>query len=125
MRPGSYRFGVNPQSLDAEILVEEARAKTELKHFGDESFREPLGVLLDSLEREANLNDIGRATQHARIVESLATRLMTEDYFRRHPEILDEDLGEVVVIVGLARTGTTRLHRLLAVASSVLGLGPV
>jgi hypothetical protein len=104
---------VNPLSLDAETLVEEARAEAGLEHFGDESFREPLGVLLDSLESEANLNDVGRATQHARIVESLVTRLMTEDYFRRHPEILDEDLGEVVVIVGLARTGTTRLHRLL------------
>ena len=104
---------MDPLSLDADALIEEARAKTALKHFGDESFREPLAVLLASLESEANLNDVGRATQHARIVESLATRLMMEDYLRRYPEILDEDLGEVVVIVGLARTGTTRLHRLL------------
>ncbi|MEE2675274.1 MAG: sulfotransferase [Myxococcota bacterium] len=100
-------------SLDIDALVEEAREKVDLRDFGDESFREPLGVLVDALENEANLNDVGRGTQHARIVDSLATRLMTEDYIRRHPEILEEDLGEPIVIVGLARTGTTRLHRLL------------
>jgi hypothetical protein len=104
---------MDPLSLDADALVEEARDKTGLRDFGDESFREPLGVLLDSLANEANLNDAGRGTQHARIVDSLSTRLMTEDYIRRHPEIEGEDLGEVIVIVGLARTGTTRLHRLL------------
>ena len=104
---------MDPLSLDADTLVEEAREKAGLQDFGDESFREPLGVLLDSLENEAKLNDIGRGTQHGRIVDSLATRLMTEDYIRRHPEILEEDLGEAIVIVGLARTGTTRLHRLL------------
>ena len=104
---------MDPLSLDVDTLVEEAREKAGLRDFGDESFREPLGVLLDSLENEANLNDVGRGTQHARIVDSLSMRLMTEDYIRRHPEIQDEDLGEAVVIVGLARTGTTRLHRLL------------
>lgn len=113
MRRRGYRFRMDPLSLDADTLVEEAREKAGLQDFGDESFREPLGVLLDSLENEAKLNDIGRGTQHGRIVDSLATRLMTEDYIRRHPEILEEDLGEAIVIVGLARTGTTRLHRLL------------
>ncbi len=104
---------VDPLSLDLGALVDEARGKAGLSDFGDESFLEPLAVLLDSLEREANLNAVGRGTQHARIVDSLVTRLMSEDFIRRHPEILEEDLGSPVVIVGLARTGTTRLHRLL------------
>lgn len=97
---------------EATILAA-ARAKAGLEAFGDESFREPLGVLLRSLRDEANLNEIGRATQHARLVDSLVTRLLAEDAFRRHPEILDEDLGEPVVIVGLMRTGSTMLQRLL------------
>jgi len=104
---------MDPLSLDADALVEEARQKAGLRDFGDESFKEPLGVLLAALENEAKLNDVGRGTQHARIVDSLVTRLMMEDYIRRYPEILEEDLGEAIVIVGLARTGTTRLHRLL------------
>ena len=84
-----------------------------LDDFGDEAFRAPRRVLLASLRDEANLNEVGRATQHARLVDSLVTRLLAADQIRRHPEILDEDLGAPVVIVGLARTGTTLLHRLL------------
>ena len=99
--------------LDEDEVVAAARAKVGLEDFRDESFREPLRVLLASLRDEANLNEIGRATQHARIVDSLATRLSTEDYIRRHPEIEDEELGAPVVIVGLMRTGSTMLQRLL------------
>ena len=101
-------------SLDRSVLLAEAREKTGLTDFGDEPFLEHLDVLLDSFEREAQLNDVGRATQHARIVDSLATRLTVEDYIRRHPEILAREIVEPVVIVGLARTGTTMLHRLIS-----------
>jgi hypothetical protein len=118
--PGSARRGTvartlagDPQSLDIDALVSEALEKSGLDAFGDESFRAPLTVLLSSLEHEAALNAVGRATQHARIVDSLVTRLMVEDAIRRHPQILEEDLGAPVVVVGLMRTGTTRLHRLL------------
>jgi hypothetical protein len=100
-------------TLEENGIVAEARAKVGLRDFGDESFREPLRRLLDSLRNEAMLNEIGLATQRARLVDSLATRLLAEDQIRRHPEILAEDLGAPVVIVGLARTGTTMLHRLL------------
>jgi hypothetical protein len=104
----------DPLTLDPDALVSEARAKAALDDFGsDESFREGLVVLCDSLEREARLHDMGRATQHARIVDSLVTRLSVQDFLTRHPEILEEQLGAPVVIVGLMRTGTTRLHRLL------------
>ncbi len=104
---------LDPLSLEMDALIAEAREKSGLDDFGDELFRKPLGVLLESLEGEASLNDVGRGTQHARIVDSLATRLMAEDHIRRHPEILEEDLGWPIVILGLTRTGTTRLHRLL------------
>ena len=99
--------------LEPDALIAEACAKAGLDDFGDESFREGLGVLCRSLDGEAKLNEQGRATQHARIVDSLVTRLSVEDLFKRHPEILEEELGDPVVIVGLMRTGTTRLHRLL------------
>ncbi len=100
-------------TLEENGIVAEARAKVGLRDFGDESFREPLRRLLDSLRNEAMLNEVGLATQHARLVDSLATRLLAEAQILRHPEILEEDLGAPVVIVGLARTGTTMLHRLL------------
>jgi hypothetical protein len=100
-------------SLDEEEILAEARAKAGLEELGDESFREPLRRLLRSLEEEASLSPTGRASQHASLVESLVNRLLTEDQIRRHPEILDERIEAPLVIVGLARTGTTLLHRLL------------
>jgi len=100
--------------LDEASLLAEARRKSGLSDFGDESFREPLRHLLRSLDEEANLSSVGRSTQRARIVDSLVTRLMTEQELRRHPEILQEPIEAPVVIVGLARTGTTMLHRLIA-----------
>jgi hypothetical protein len=88
--------------------------ETGLADFGGEAFQAPLARLLDSLQREANLNAAGRAAQLARIVGSLKTRLVAEDSFRRNPEILAQDLAPPVFILGPTRSGTTRLHRLLS-----------
>ena len=44
----------------------------------------------------------------------MATRLRAEKWLEQHPEILEEELYPVKLICGLQRTGTTKLHRLLA-----------
>ena len=105
---------VDPTSLALEPIVAEAAAKAGRSRFDDESFREPLARLLDSLDREAGLSPVGRATQHARLVESLVMRHVLEQHESRHPEIRAEEIAAPLVIVGLARTGTTMLHRLLS-----------
>jgi hypothetical protein len=104
----------DPTSLALEPIVAEANAKAGRSRFDDESFREPLAKLLHSLDREANLSPVGRATQHARIVESLVMRHVLEQHEARCPEIRREEIAAPLVIVGLARTGTTMLHRLLS-----------
>lgn len=102
------------EALDEEAILSEARRRAGRSDFGDPFFREPLRVLLTSLREEAGLHAAGAASQRERIVGSLVARLRAEDLRRRHPEIEEEILEPPVVIVGLARTGTTRLHRLLA-----------
>jgi hypothetical protein len=104
----------DPTCLDLAAIVAEANAKAGRDRFDDESFLPPLARLLESLDREAELHTEGRATQHARIVESLVMRHVLEEHEARHPEIRDEEIGAPLVIVGLARTGTTMLHRLLS-----------
>lgn len=101
-------------SLDEQSILDDARRKAGLDDFGDESFREPLRVLLGALDGEAGLFDFGRAAQRGRIVDLLVNRLRVEDAFRRRPEIAAEEIGAPIVIVGLPRTGTTFLHRTLA-----------
>jgi len=100
--------------LDEASVLAEARERAGLEDFGAEDFREPLGILLRSLEEEARLNEAGRAAQRERIVGLLVSRLRTRDWLSRHPEILDERVDVRFVIVGFPRTGTTMLQRLLA-----------
>jgi len=100
--------------LDESSLLRAARRQTGLDDFGEEWFREPLRVLIDSINAEARLTPLGRIIQRSRLVAALVTRLRTQALCNEHPEILDIELGRVVVIAGLQRTGTTMLHRLLA-----------
>ncbi len=95
-------------------LVAQARAETGLGEFGDDDHLPPLAALVDSLEREADLNPTGVALQRTRLVELLKNRLRLRAFELRHPEIADEPLEPPVVILGLPRTGTTMLQRLLS-----------
>ena len=49
-----------------------------------------------------------------RIVGVLANKLVAQDTIQQHPEILDIPVEAPIVVAGLARTGTTMLHRLIA-----------
>ena len=100
--------------LAPEKLLAEARRETGLSKFDGPAIEEPLERLTRALRTEARLNDVGVHTWHARLLNTLTTRLRARDWFVRHPEILEEQLPPPVVILGLARTGTTLLHRLLA-----------
>ena len=95
-------------------MIAAARSKTGLNDFGDDWFLEPLEVLVRSINEEARLSPVGTAIQRSRIVSSLSTRLRAERLIREHPEILEQDLGRIILIAGLQRTATTTLHRLIA-----------
>jgi hypothetical protein len=99
--------------FDEDALLAEARAFDGLDAFGDESFREPLRVLLASLA-EAPLNALGARILHGSVVRSLTNRLRTTHWFARHPEIGDERIEAPWVVVGMMRSGTTLVQRLLA-----------
>lgn len=104
----------NRAAFDEAAILADAKARTGLEDFGPDPFREPLGVLLKSLGEEAPLNELGRTVMRARVVESLEMRLKMQAWIRRQPEILKEELGAPIVIMGLMRTGTTMLHRIVA-----------
>jgi hypothetical protein len=111
-----------PPRFEERAVLDAARQRTGLEDFGDPAFREPLRRLLDSLEREARLHEIGRITWFERIVGILVNRLRAEPWIARHPEILEQRIEAPCVIVGLPRTGTTMLHRTIAADPSVFAL---
>ena len=108
---GLNSLGIGRIKLDESLLLARATKETGLSDFGDMRFREPLRVLLRSLETESDLNPVGRFLNRANIMRLLKHRLYVEDLLQRHPEILERSIPDPVVIVGLARSGTTRLHR--------------
>lgn len=103
------RVGLKPDSLIAA-----AKKQSGLSDLGDPSFHEPLQKLVRSIEDEAKLHALGRIITRARLVSTLVTRMRLEKRIADVPAIHDEKLTRPIVIVGLPRTGTTFLHRLLA-----------
>ena len=95
-------------------LLDEARVETGLDDFGDDSFREGLDILVESLQGEARLNAVGERAMRRQVVGHLSQRLQVEDWYRRHPEIADEPLLPALIGLGLPRTGSTALSVLLA-----------
>ena len=96
------------------LLAEASTAAAGLTDFGDPSFRPALDALCAALEHEPPLSELGRNILRMKIVGQLTNRLRVEDWFKRHPEIGDEKVAAPLVIVGLPRTGTTKLQRLLS-----------
>ncbi|MCV7178724.1 sulfotransferase family protein [Mycolicibacterium sphagni] len=94
-------------------VLDAAVDKEGLTEWGPGDFREPLAVLLDDYPG-AGLNVIGEHILRSGIVHSLRMRLRTEEWIRRHPEILSERIEAPIVVVGMMRSGTTLLQRLLA-----------
>jgi hypothetical protein len=100
--------------LDVETLLTLARAQSGLEDVGDVPFLEALTVLVDALEREAQLDESRRASIAATLVGLLVKRLRLVDDRQRNAQIADEQIIAPVLIVGAPRTGSTHLHALLA-----------
>lgn len=101
-------------TFDANELEDGARAATGLDDFGSPYYREGLERIVDALNTEADLNEMGRVIQHATISNALIQRLKVEDTYAQHPEIDDQVVGGPVFVIGLPRTGTTALSQLVA-----------
>lgn len=100
--------------LDAVDLLKAAQRRTGLVDFGEPSFRERLDVLLESVEREARLHPLGRFMAQQNLIRILVNRLRIEEARQREPAIGQLPIEDPIFVVGLQRTGTTLLHRLLA-----------
>lgn len=108
------RLGLEPTDLAERGLLAAARRTTGLDDYGDARFRPALQQLLRSIEHEARLHPVGRAMTRQSLVRVLGNRLRIVHALRRHPEIGALSLERPLFIVGLQRTGTTLLHRMLA-----------
>ncbi|MEN9392651.1 MAG: hypothetical protein RLZZ104_994 [Pseudomonadota bacterium] len=107
--------------LNVETLMESARNATGLSDFGDDWFLRPLTRLVDDVNREAGLVS-PESSAGARIQGALADQLQLERYFKDHPEAAQERIDLACAIIGLPRTGSTMVHRLLAASPKLTAL---
>lgn len=101
-------------STAVDQLHEEACKATRLADFGDDSYLEGLQTLLHAYDETARFGEIGRYASFASLVNCLKGRLHKQQGIKQHPGCLDNPIRQPVFIIGLPRTGTTILHRLLA-----------
>lgn len=107
------------EAFSVEKLIAQAKAETGLTDFGDPWFLAPLNALVRSLNEEADLSEMGTFIQGGSLLKSLSERLRLIQLLKDHPEIEDEKVEVMAEIVGLPRTGSTMLHRLLACSSEL------
>ena len=107
--------------LGRDDLLDEARASLGLGRDagvgaidGDDSFLEPLDVVLAALEDEAHLSPVGRWMTRRFLVRLLAVRFQLVAYLAADPGVRDEQIEAPVVVTGPPRSGTTVLYELLA-----------
>jgi hypothetical protein len=97
-----------------DAVLAEAKARTGLADFGADDFLERLDLLLDEWGTDEGLTGIGRLTLRNKLVQFATNRLLIEDLLRTHPEILEIEIQQPIVVAGLPRSGTTHLLNVMA-----------
>lgn len=111
----------NTTSLDLHSVVGEACRETGLEDMGLEEIREPLAAWLHALQA-APFTEAGLAGMRQMTQRYLVNRLRFRRDITLHPEILDEDVSDPIIVVGFPRSGTTVLQRMLSADPAVQSL---
>lgn len=104
---------ISSTRLVAADLIETAKRRCGFDDFGDGDFFEALSRLLESCQAEARLNLIGKIALKTDILETLCARLKIQRDRQLYPNISRQEIRGPLFIVGLPRSGTSVLHRLL------------
>ncbi len=107
------RRGWKRPDLSPEVLLAAARRQARSEDEDREPL-EPLSVLGEDLEDDARLTTVGRMVARRTLVDLLANRLNVAQTVAANPEIERLEIRRPIFVVGLPRTGTTLLYKLLA-----------
>ncbi len=115
-------FGLRPFSLEPDAIVASARRITGLTHLGDLAHPEGFSIACRSLARDGRLGLFGRIVLRRALTESVCNRLRYVDARARVPQRFEVPLRRPIFVVGLPRSGTTMLHRLLCAVPGTRGV---
>lgn len=77
-------------------------------------FRDRLNRLCTSLREEAQLNALGHTLAYGQLTAAIRKRHALGRLWRTQPDLRRTKIAPPIIVVGQMRSGTTRLHRLLA-----------
>lgn len=89
-----------------------AEAGTGATEFRDGAFLPNLKRALE-IPTRLTMSARGLMGVHANFKRFLVNRLRWEADVEKHPQILEEDVSDPIIILGLPRSGTTKLQRFL------------
>ena len=114
-------ISTEPENLPTSVdgLMAAAKLEAGLSDFGDLHFLTGLRRFVEAAPVEAKLNAIGEQMVYGGIAKLLVNRLRYVQDIKTHPEILNEKITKPIVILGLPRTGTTKLQRVLSASPQV------
>ena len=104
-------------------IVAAAVRTTGLTDFGGTQHEEGLRILAEDLASlEAGLTPRGNYFHRSEVKSALVGVLLTQAAFERFPQHADVPIERPIFVMGLPRTGTTALHRLLHADPQAQGL---
>jgi hypothetical protein len=106
-----------------EDIVAAAERTTGMTDMGGTAHEEGLRTLVEDLNSpEAGLTGKGNYFQRSEVKSALVGRLLTQAQFNARPDHVDVPIERPIFVMGLPRTGTTALHRLLHADPTAQGL---
>ncbi|MCY2932364.1 MAG: sulfotransferase [Planctomycetota bacterium] len=108
------RLHLGPAWRRGESLMAAAVQRARCDDWGQGRFRDGLERLLDALRHDRHVRLTAWSDIHGILIDRLVNRLLIRRYQRDNPACLQEPIDRPIFILGLPRSGTTMLHRLLA-----------
>ena len=94
-------------------LHSDATEQTGHYDFGSTEYISSLEILLDAYDRTSQFNEMGQQITYGTILNCLKGRLYLQESIKNFPECIQYKISKPIFIIGLPRSGTTFLHRLL------------
>jgi hypothetical protein len=104
-----WAFAAKPYGARAEAAEHGGRSPEDVA-----DFRERLVRIIAAVEAEADLNPLGRTMAWGQLSRMVKNRLAFGALWRERPHLTATPLAAPIIVIGHMRSGTTRIHTLLA-----------
>ena len=104
-----WAFAAKPFGAQAEAAEHGGRSPEDVA-----DFRERFTRIIAAVEAEADLNPLGRTMAWGQLSRLVKNRLALGALWDAQPALLDTHLAPPIIVIGHMRSGTTRIHKLLA-----------